>query len=107
MKDICIGKKLNSRVTRAFALGNAAKPVTSPGRKENNMTIKTLTFIHELLKDEVNRLNGAYSLAAEASKEAEEAEAPNAKPLDELKMQMFRKRTEAQRVLDEFEAQEW
>lgn len=71
------------------------------------MTIKTLTFIHELLKDEVNRLDGAYNLAKEASQEADETEAPNAKELHELQLQMFHKRTEAQRVLDEFEAQEW
>lgn len=72
-----------------------------------NMTIKTLTFIHELLKDELSRRDGAYALAARKYQEAYQAKAPNEEALHELQMSMFRKRTEARQILDEFEAQEW
>ena len=43
------------------------------------MTVKTLSHIHELLKEEEKRCAGAYKIAHEAYYKAAEEDAPNTK----------------------------
>lgn len=71
------------------------------------MTVKTLSHIHELLKEEEKRCAGAYKIAHEAYYKAAEEDAPNTKTLDEMQKKMRRKHTEARLALEEFEAKEW
>lgn len=71
------------------------------------MTIKTLESIHRLLKDEYDRIEGAYQLARKNAVDAEADNADNACELRELALSLFHKRQEARRALDEFEDHEF
>lgn len=71
------------------------------------MTIKTLECIHRLLREDYDRIDGAYQIARKNANDAEEDNADNAGALKELAMSLFHKRQEARRVLDEFEDHEF
>lgn len=71
------------------------------------MTIKTLERIHRLLKEEYDRIEGAYQLARKNANDAEDDDADNAGDLRELALSLFHERQEARRALDEFEDNEF
>ena len=71
------------------------------------MTIKTLERIHRLLKEEYDRIDGAYQLARENANEAEEKNADKDYALRELALSLFHERQAARRALDEFEDHEF
>lgn len=71
------------------------------------MTIKTLESIHRLLKEEYDRIEGAYQLARKNANDAEDDDADNAGALRELALSLFHERQEARRALDEFEDHEF
>lgn len=71
------------------------------------MTIKTLERIHRLLKEEYDRIEGAYQLALKNANDAEDDNADNACALRELALSLFNERQEARRALNEFEDHEF
>lgn len=71
------------------------------------MTIKTLESIHRLLKEEYDRIEGAYQQARKNAVDAEEANADNACALKELALSLFHERQASRRALDEFEDHEF
>lgn len=71
------------------------------------MTIKTLEYIHRLLREEYDRIDGAYQLARKNANDAEKDNADNACALRELALSLFRERQAARRALDEFEEQDF
>lgn len=71
------------------------------------MTIKTLESIHRLLKEEYDRIEGAYQLALKNANEAEEKNADKDYALRELALSLFHERQAARRALDEFEDHEF
>lgn len=71
------------------------------------MTIKTLTYIHDLLKEEADKREKAYKWMRDIANAAEEQDQPNK---DELKKQVEiarHKRFEAENALADFESKEW
>lgn len=71
------------------------------------MTIKTLEYIHRLLREEYDRIDGAYQIARRNAYEAEEESAENVETLKEIQMGLFNERQEARRALEEFEDQDF
>lgn len=71
------------------------------------MTIKTLTYIHNLLKDDVNLKEGAKKHIYELWNEAVEKEYSNAEYIREQYDIARDKCYEAQHALEDFEAKEW
>ena len=71
------------------------------------MTIKTLTYIHNLLIDDVKTNTNAKDYARQIAEKAEDEEAPNAQYLRELYNKAFNKYLDACNALQDFEAKEW
>lgn len=71
------------------------------------MTIKTLTYIHNLLKEDVNTHANAKDYIRQVADKAEAEEAPNAQYLREQYNKAFNKYCEACNALQDFEAKEW
>ena len=71
------------------------------------MTVKTLTYIHELLKEEDRRQAGAYKLIRDAAQRANEEDAPNKQTLHEQEQRAWQRHVEALNALAEFESKEW
>ena len=71
------------------------------------MTIKTLTFIHDLLKEENQTRHNAYHYIRNLANKAVEEEAPNAEYLKKQADDAWLKHIEAVKALDDFEEKEW
>ena len=71
------------------------------------MTIKTLEFIHNLLKEEANKTDDAYKYIRDIATTARENEQPNADYLAQQQEAAWKKRTEAKHALEDFEEKEW
>lgn len=71
------------------------------------MTIKTLTYIHNLLIEDVKTHTNAKDYARQIAEKAEDEEAPNAQYLRELYNKAFNKYRAACNALQDFEAKEW
>ena len=71
------------------------------------MTIKTLTYIHNLLIDKEKVTNSAKELARKNLINAEENELPNLKSFENLYQKTYNSWLEASRALDEFEQHEF
>lgn len=71
------------------------------------MTIKTLTFIHDLLTEETEKRRLANKWISEIYQKAVDEDAPNVQTLEEQKETAWNKYFEASRALDEFEQKEW
>ena len=71
------------------------------------MTIKTLTFIHESLKDEVNRRLDTKKYVYDLWEEAVEQELPTAEHIREQYNIAREKYNEAHDALEDFEQQDW
>lgn len=74
------------------------------------MNIKTLEFIHELLKEKAETAKKEHKLAKEILEALEEKEYLDWGRIDAQKEQKERKwqeRTEAENALEDFENQEW
>lgn len=71
------------------------------------MTIKTLTYIHQLLIDDVARCRRANEIATDARNRAEDEEADNLQTLEEARKKTWEHLRKATNALEDFEAQEW
>lgn len=71
------------------------------------MTIKTLTFIHNLLKEEAAKREDAKKWILERYYEATENNAPNAETLRTQYNVAKEKYYEATNALEDFEQKEW
>ena len=71
------------------------------------MTIKTLTYIHDLLKEECDKREKANRWMRDLANEAEEQEQPNTQTLKEQSEIAWNKYIEARNALDDFEQKDW
>ena len=71
------------------------------------MTIKTLTYIHNLLIEDVKTQTAAKDYIRTIADQAEAEEAPNAEYLRKQQQTAFDKYLKAPRALEDFEAKEW
>ena len=71
------------------------------------MTIKTLTYIHNLLKEDVQTHENAKAYIREIYFKAQDEEKPNAEYLRKQYENARDKLREAQNALEDFEAKEW
>lgn len=71
------------------------------------MTIKTLTYIHNLLIEDVKTQTNAKDYTRTIADKAEAEEAPNAEYLRKQQRIAFDKYLKATRALEDFEAKEW
>lgn len=71
------------------------------------MTIKTLTYIHQLLIDDVARCRQANRIATDARNRAEDEEADNLQTLEDVRKKAWEHLSKAVDALADFEAQEW
>lgn len=71
------------------------------------MTVKTLTYIHNLLKEEVSKLKDAHTYIKTITTEAKEKEAPNADFLQRQTDKAWSKYIDAMNALEDFENKEW
>lgn len=71
------------------------------------MTIKTLTYIHNLLIEDVKTQTQVKDYIRTVADRAEAEEAPNAEYLREQQRIAFDKYLKASRALEDFEAKEW
>ena len=71
------------------------------------MTIKTLTYIHNLLKEDVDLKSGAKKHIYELWSEAVDKEYSNAEYIREQYDLARKKLYEAENALEDFEAKEW
>ena len=71
------------------------------------MTIKTLEFIHNLLKEEANKTDDAHKYMRDIVTTARENNQPNADYLAQQQEAAWKKRIEAKQALDDFEQKEW
>lgn len=74
------------------------------------MTIKTLEFIHNLLKDEADKTEALYKMAKDTFYECAESENPNKKQLKSAEEHLTVWRNaynKAAEALSDFENQEW
>lgn len=71
------------------------------------MTIKTLTYIHNLLIENEKKTMGARKTVSQALKKAEEENADNIETLKRVNEETFRAWSKAFDSLKDFEAQEW
>ena len=71
------------------------------------MTIKTLTYIHNLLKEDVKVQANAKNYIRDIANKAAEEEAPNAQYLSSQQQKALHKYLEACNALEDFEKQEW
>ena len=76
-------------------------------KRRKNMTIKTLTRIHNLLTEDKKTRYHAYQLLRDASDKANDEKAPNAKYLEKQKNEAWDIYIEASNALDEFESHDW
>lgn len=78
--------------------------------KGNSMNIKTLEFIHKLLKEKKEATQEAYKNAREILDKLEEQENKDFGMIDaqtEQKERKWQERTEAENALEDFENHEW
>ena len=71
------------------------------------MTVKTLTYIHQLLIENETRRSKALEIARKARNDAEETGADNLPTLEDLYKIEFKACAEARDALADFEAREW
>lgn len=71
------------------------------------MTIKTLTFIHDLLKEDVHIKKEAHNHMRDIVTTARANNQPNADFLAEQQNKAWNKYLEANRALEDFEEKEW
>lgn len=71
------------------------------------MTIKTLTYIHQLLIDDAARCRKAHQIATDARNRAEDEEAENLQALEDVRKKTWEHLRKATNALEDFEAQEW
>lgn len=71
------------------------------------MTVTTLTYIHNLLKEEANKREMALKWIRESYVKAMDDEQPNVKTLEEQKEVARIKFNEANDALRDFESKEW
>lgn len=71
------------------------------------MTIKTLTYIHDLMCEELTKRKDAYNYIREVANKAIDEEAPNAQFLSTQRDTAWQKYIEATNALADFEAKEW
>ena len=71
------------------------------------MTVSTLTYIHELLKEEVRKCEGALELIRKVYREAVDNEQSNVECLEEQKENARKKYNKALDALTDYEAKEW
>lgn len=71
------------------------------------MTVSTLTYIHELLKEEVSKREGALELIRKVYLEALDNKQPNVKCLEQQKENARKKYSKAYDALTDFESKEW
>ena len=71
------------------------------------MNVKTLTFIHKLLTEEVEKRTGAHAYIREIANTAAKEEKPNAEYLKQQKEKAWDEYMKAYQALSDFESQEW
>lgn len=71
------------------------------------MNIKTLSYIHNLLKENKEKERKAMEIARTERNKAEDDEAENFPSLEKLYRKTYESFCEASNALDDFEAQEW
>ena len=71
------------------------------------MTIKTLTYIHNLLKEEKDKTYQAYIYIRDCTAKAYHDNKPNANFLKSQQDKAWEKYREADRALDDFEEQQF
>ena len=71
------------------------------------MTIKTLAYIHNLMKEEFDKRDKAYKWMKEIANDAEEKEQGNTEALKEQVRIAYKKRDEALNALIDFEKTEY
>lgn len=71
------------------------------------MTIKTLTYIHELLKEEKDKRYNAYVYIRDCVTKAHCDKQPNADYLEKQQEKAWEEYRKADRALDDFEDQEF